>query len=479
MSGCVIGLFPNQTNGLHDPVIGTQAYPRLAMAWISLIIVIRSYKRMFPSRWMGAVLICSFCFSPADSQAQTVPAANSGIPLDVLIESARVQNPMLTASRLEAEAMALQSGQVAAWPDPQLSFVYQPFPIYTARGIQRSQVRVEQMVPYPGKLRLKGAIADFQAEGAGFDAKAFEDDVVMQIKQAYYEVHRVDKQRNLIASFEQRLRDFEQSATAQYEVGTGLQQAIIKAQLERNTLSRQLLLLAQQRRSAVETLARLSNQSIPDAMQTAVPEALPDVSGLELKGLYTHALVVRPELDRLSSAMAQNDAEKALAEKAFLPDFGFSITYFDVGTADIPPAADGRDALALGISIKVPLQRKSRRARVEEIDVRFRQIAARQEALETGIQTSLADLLSGLHLEAEQIILFRDVLIPQAQTTLESTLSAYTTGRIGFLDLLDAERMLFNLHTGYEDARARYLKTIAALERTLGIENIAPYLKKP
>ena len=427
---------------------------------------------MFLPRWIGAVLVCSCLLSPA-SRAQTASYASSGLRLGDLIESARIHNPNLAASRLEAEALSWRAGQVASLPDPEFYFIYQPLPIYTARGIQRSQVRIEQMIPYPGKLKLKASIADLQAEGADAEALVFEDDVVMQIKQAFYELYRIDQQQDLIVSFEQRLQDFEQGATAQYVVGTGLQQAIIKAQLERNTLSRQLLLLAQQRRTAVQTLARHTNQAVPDSIQVIVPDELPDLSDLNQMRLYEQALGHRPEVDRLAVAVVQNDAEKALARKAFLPDFGFSVTYFDVGPANIPAAADGRDALALGVSVQLPLQRKNRQARLEETEVRRRQIAARQEALETVIQTSLADLLSGLHLEVEQIALFRDALIPQARITRESTLSAYTTGRIGFLDLLDAERMLFNLQSGYVDARARYLKTIAALERTLGVDDLA------
>lgn len=69
--------------------------------------------------------------------------------------------------------------------------------------------------------------------------------------------------------------------------------------------------------------------------------------------------------------------------------------------------------------------------------------------------------------------LYKNVLIPQAETTLEATLSAYTTGGTDFLNLLDAERMLFMVHTGYEDIYTRQLKTIAMLEQVLGIDSIS------
>ena len=71
--------------------------------------------------------------------------------------------------------------------------------------------------------------------------------------------------------------------------------------------------------------------------------------------------------------------------------------------------------------------------------------------------------------QQRRLDLFDRALIPQAETTLEATLSAYTTGRTDFLDLLDAERTLFNLRLDQTETYTRYLKTTAALERTLGV----------
>ena len=139
----------------------------------------------------------------------------------------------------------------------------------------------------------------------------------------------------------------------------------------------------------------------------------------------------------------------------------------------MPPTADGRDAFAIGASIKVPLQRGRLRARLEEARVRQVQVETRQEALETAFQTQIADLTSRLRQDTEQLTLYREALLPQAETTLQATLSAYTTGRTAFLDLLDAQRMLFSLRAGYEDTFARYLKGTAALERALGIPSLS------
>lgn len=399
--------------------------------------------------------------------------ADTLLRLDDLLTEARIHNPSLRASRLEAEALAARSRQASAFPDPSVMIGYQPYSILTARGAQRSQWRVEQPAPYPGKLRLQGVIAGLDAEVAGFEADAFEEDLLFEVRQAYYELYRVQRQEELILAFQARLENFEEAAAAQYEVGSGAQQAILKAQLEKNTLARSQLELAEHRRGAAETLARLLNRPASDAFMTRIRIEAPPMPRLDEAALLEIALRERPEVYALDAAARRADARIALARKQFRPDFALSVTYFDIASAPEPPTATERDAVSIGAAIRVPIQRGSLRARLEEARVRRIQTEARQEALETSLQTQIADLASRLRSESRQIALYREVLVPQAESALQATLVAYAAGGADFLDLLDAERMLFSLETGYEDAFARYLNMTAALERALGVRSLA------
>ena len=96
-------------------------------------------------------------------------------------------------------------------------------------------------------------------------------------------------------------------------------------------------------------------------------------------------------------------------------------------------------------------------------------LEARYEALTTRIRRTVSEQRSRLRLERQTLDLYATTLIPQAETTREATLSAYTTGRTGFLDLLDAERMLFSLRFDAEAARVRLRQAAARLERALGV----------
>lgn len=390
--------------------------------------------------------------------------------LDDLLNDVRVDNPSLRAFYLEAEALQTRRRQVSALPDPMVMGTYQPFPLMTARGSQRSQWRVEQTIPYPGKLSLQGDIAGLGAEVAGFEARTFEQDLVVQTKQLYFDLYRIQEQTALVRDFQDRLAEFERIAATQYEVGTGAQQAILKAQVEKNTLAQRLIELSERRKTVLESLSRVTNRPLPaDAqLEASLPEAVLPAE----QWLADVARAMRPEVDALAAAERRAQKQVELGHKQFLPDFGVNVTYFDLAASDGMPTATGRDALAIGVSVKVPLQRDRVRAQIEEAQARTAQVRSRQEALETSFSTQIADLTNQLRQEADQIALYRDVLLPQAETNVEATLSAYTTGRTDFLNLLDSERMLFQLRMGYEDAYVRYLKAASSLERTLGIESL-------
>ena len=411
---------------------------------------------------------------PIGNSAENTPDRRADLPLlrlDELIEEVRTNNPSLRAALLEADALATVQEQVSALPDPMLMAMYQPRPMMTVHGEQRSEWRLEQEIPYPGKLALQGDIARFSAGVAQHEAHAFEADLLAEVKQAYYELFRIQEQTELVAEFQDRLIGFEDVATTQYEVGTGMQQAILKAQLEKNMLSQRLLDLETARYAAAETLARLLNRPLEGDFIVSVETPPPPAADADR--LYDFAMDARPEVSALAAAETRAEKQIALARKQFRPDFGINVTYMDMAATDAMPDATGRDALAVGMSVKVPLQRGRLRAQLDEARIRSAQVESRQEALAGNIRAQIASLVSRLGRETEQLNLYRNLLIPQAETALEATLSAYTTNRTDFLDLLDAERALFQLKMGYEENLSRYLAATASLERALGVNSLA------
>ncbi len=386
--------------------------------------------------------------------------------IEDIIAEVRLSNPMLTATSLASLALKQRPAQVGALPDPVAGLALQPFPIYTARGAQRSQWQISQAIPYPGKLSLRAEEASLRADEAAVSVAVLELDLVERVGLLYADLLLTRRLRTVIREFQQQLTDFEGIADVRYRVGEGMQQAILKAQLERNALSNRLIALDRRERTLVEQMSNLANGpiSLAESLRPAVL-VFESPSESEVRAL---ALSQRPELEANDLSLQASEVAQELAKKERLPDFGVSLTYFDIRDSSIPPSGDGRDAIAVGVSVKIPLQRGRIRAREEETRVRSLQIQAQREALESSIRTTVDDLVFRLDQTRRQIALFETALIPQAESTLEATLTTYSTGRSGFLDLLDAQRMLFELSWAHEEAITEFDKAGVALQRALG-----------
>ena len=68
----------------------------------------------------------------------------------------------------------------------------------------------------------------------------------------------------------------------------------------------------------------------------------------------------------------------------------------------------------------------------------------------------------------ERIELYGGTLVPQSQHSLSTGEAAYETNRIGFLDLLDSERVWFQVRLAYRRLLADAWIALADLERAVG-----------
>lgn len=386
--------------------------------------------------------------------------------LDALLAEVAEANPTLQASLLEAGALSQVGAQVGALADPVVSVSAFPYPVVTARGAQRSQWRVEQALPWPGTLDLRERAADLSAEVARFETQTLALDLAFEVKRAYYDLNHAHHVEAVLRTYEERLGAFTEAAAVRYEVGRGPQGAILQVQLEEERLGERLNALAAHRTEALQTLARLTDRpDLVGAPIAVVPPMLPE----DTDALIALALRQRPEVQALEAARERAETQLALAEKAFYPDFSVGVTYSDIAEREVPATADGRDAFGIMFSARIPLQRGRLNARLEEARLREAQVAARQAALETELQTQIVTLAERAREARETLMLFQNRLRPLAASTVESTLASYTTGAVDYLAFLDAERTRFQVQLAATDAVHHYLVAAAALERALGV----------
>ncbi len=393
------------------------------------------------------------------------PSAAPTLRLDSLLAAAARGNPSLQAARLKAEARAQRGAQAGALPDPTVGATAFPVPLVTARGEQRTQWRVQQAIPFPGTRSLRREVADLGADVARADAQALEQTLALRIRRAYYTLVRVQAHERAIRRFQADLEQFEQAAIAQYEVGEEGQSAVLKAQIERQRLQTRLEGLAAERQSVLQTLARLTGRAALAERDTQVE--IPSRSDLPSTA-PDEALDRRPEAEKLRRRIEQSEREVELAKTEQWPDFTVGAQYVDIAATDLTPTMTGRDALALSVGVTVPLWRSKQEANIQEAQIERRRAETELADFRLTVRTRLADLRQQIERQQRQLALLDETLLPKAETALETALSGYRTGQNDFLDLLDAERTLFQLRLQRASVFARLLTTQAEWERTAG-----------
>jgi outer membrane protein TolC len=188
----------------------------------------------------------------------------------------------------------------------------------------------------------------------------------------------------------------------------------------------------------------------------------------EIRGQLQEA---NPELLSLRAAIEAETHNVSLAGKAGYPDFTLGIDWTQTDRRDVPDLVDnGKDPLMARIAIRVPLWRG--RVGAASREARARRTSAEERLASRG--NELGNELSLLHFRYRdadrKMRLYRDTLIPKGDQAMRATYSAFESGDVGFLDVLDAERTLLEFSLSLERSRADLVTALAGLAAISGRE---------
>src|SRR5262245_16671903 len=204
--------------------------------------------------------------------AQTIPAIDNAtavkrstpIKLQALIEEAIEQNREIKTMQRGFDMMRARIPQARALPEPMLNVGYMgnavPIPPFDIQKGDPSSGRFfsfSQEIPFPGKLALKGRMANVVAEAEWWNYEQVRLNVIAEVKDAYFDLFYLHKSIETVTRNKDLLGKFAKIAEASYSVGKGIQQDVLKAQVEISKLTDQLITLEQRRQVAEARLNSL------------------------------------------------------------------------------------------------------------------------------------------------------------------------------------------------------------------------------
>ena len=390
-------------------------------------------------------------------------------PLAKLIDEAENNNPQILAARHAWKAATLVPSQASAPPDPQI--MVQQFAVGSPRpfaGFSNSSfayvgLGISQDLPYPGKLRLRGEIAQRDAAAERAHYETVRRAVVEQLKTAYFRLAFELQELQILDRDGKLLAQVARVAEARYRVGQGNQQDVLKAQLEQTKLLRDEAMHHQEHFALQAQLRQILNRA--PGQPDVLPEPLTETPvKYTLDDLLAAARDQNPEVRGQEEMVRHESLQVELARKDFYPDF--NVQYMWQHTDE-----QFRDYYMLSFGVRIPIYR-SRKQRPELAEAAEELNRSRRE-YEAQVQQSYFDIRDQYiqaDTAAQVLKIYREGLIPQAATTFKAGLAAYEANRQDFETLVNSFLDVLKLDEEYWRTLLDHEMAVARLEQITGTQ---------
>ncbi|MEC9360114.1 MAG: TolC family protein [Pseudomonadota bacterium] len=414
---------------------------------------------------MSSMLVCTASAAEPDRGALTIDRA---------VATAVASNPGLDELRRRAAAAAAIPSQVGTLPDPRLNFGAANLPVDTfaldQEPMTQLQIGVTQVFPFPGKLGLRREMAQAEADAAADSVDEARLRLVRDVRVLWWELFYLDRAIETVERNRSLLRQLVDVARTKYEVGRGLQQDVLLAQVELSRLQDMALQIDGMRAMSGARfnalLAQPAQTPVP-MLRTASSELPEPPDAAELQALAERG---RPWLSQLRHQLDAALSAQALARKEYVPDLGVTASYGwrDGNNADRSARADFASAM---ISISLPLF--ASRKQDQLVAQRGAERAAREQALADArnrVHADIAAALADYRRARDEMALFDDGILPQTAQAVESMLAGYQVNKVDFLTLVRTQVTLYNHELQRWRALSQAQQALATLNAAAGKE---------
>lgn len=391
--------------------------------------------------------------------------------LSAFVDEALAANPEIKASEARWQSFVQRVKQAGTLEDPMLMLKVQNAlvrdPLNFKRDVMTAKViGISQTVPYFGKRTLQRESAELEAEASRWSFEERKLELRRMVKETWYQLFFVEHSLEVVHRTIAALDDLTRFTETMYGTGQGLQQDVLKAQVERSKMEEMRISLGQARRSLEANfntlLYRPAGTEVPTLAETQLIPV--DIDESELARLAEEN---RPQIRALVAQVEKAGVNRKLGEKEFYPDFTVALEYM---LREPAMGEEGFDMYGAGVTFNLPVRRERRHAMVAEAESDIRMAQAELNMLRNEIRYGIADALARLERSRKLAELYQDGIIPQAGHSLEAAMAAYRVGKADFMNVLGSQVALFNFEHEYYNAVTEYQMQLARLEAVVGKE---------
>ena len=419
-------------------------------------------------RRVTLIILILLLFAP-EAGAKDKHVAHFKQTLDKFIESAKKLNPNLLEAKNRINIYKQIPDQRSSWKDPMLTLGLANLPVDTfsfrEQAMTQKQIQLTQEIPFPGKTALMKEAAEKDVSIAKWNLKELELNIIRQVKESFYELCFINSALDTTRQNKVLLKQFVTIAESKYSVGKGIQQDVLKAQVELTKIMDELIELRQLQANETAKLNTLMNRLPQEPLE--IPHGLSQTKfKFDITSLQDLAVKNRPFLQGIQSAINKFTVTKKLAEKEYYPNIQVGVRYGqrqDSAVQDHPDFVSG----FIGVNIPIWFATKQQKKVAEE---NYRILTAKDSynAARNDVFLKIKLIVDKEIKGRELISLIKTGIIPQARQSLESALAAYSVDKIDFLTLIDNQVTLLKWEIKYHRQLTDYEQNLAALEHVVG-----------
>ena len=388
---------------------------------------------------------------------------------EVLTRYAVENNPAILAAQFDWEAMKQRITSQKSYENPLVTYVPDTGDMTETRaGPQGNSIEIAQAIPFPGKLRLRGQVAESRASASRQLVDATIQEIGRQVQSRYADYYLATRALKINTETTELTHQFADVAKIKYQVGTAAQPDVILAREQLSRLAAEHVRLQSDRESAIGALNALLNRPPraplgPPADLTTKPLAI------SLSKLIETADEDRPELNSQHYVIEASHRAEQLARMGYLPDFRLSAQWIQVQGGTNPSfAKDGNDVKMIKFGFSVPIWFDRIGAEVRETEAQVRRDESRRRDLVNQVHDQVQRQYERVIAAVSTEQIYRTTLIPQTTERVAAAQAGYQTGAVDFLTVIDSLRSLEEMRLQRDRAVRDYQQALADLERAVG-----------
>lgn len=402
-----------------------------------------------------------------DKQAASVDEPTGVVSLRQALATALLKNPGLKKFSWEiraAEARRIQAGHI---PNPELEVEVEDVGGSAEQtGFQSAEITfvLKQEIELGWKQTNRISVAELESDIARWEYRRKRLDVLLETTKAFVDVMAAKRRLSLSERTFELTKQVHEAVTKRLKAG-------LVAPLE-ETKARVAVSIARIKLDRIRSELAASKKRLAGSWGSTVP-AFSDVSGnfeqvsslMPIERLKKR-INMNPDLKQQATELDLRRSIIALKKSENIPDITLSF-----GVRRLRETDD--NTFVFGFSIPLPLFGLNPGA-VEEAEHNLEQSKVERQATGLRVRASLNESYPVMSSSYRQIVTLKSEVLPAAQQAFDATRRGYREGNVGLLDVLDAQRTLFEVQGQYIDALEAFHKSKAEVERLLGGSEGAP-----